>query len=162
MRVVSIDKRESIINLWTEEPKLNSNNILFEGVILNPGFRGAGGIVLRITFEAKKSGKVLLNFNEGAVLANDGLGTNVLATLPSVSFKIIPTPIQTNEKSIIKEKEPLVQNIKLPESSVLLSANDNERIKNVIMILIAVLVLILLVLLGVIIYFIKKSKQKRL
>ncbi|MEK7140215.1 MAG: cohesin domain-containing protein [Patescibacteria group bacterium] len=88
--VAFISKEKSIINLWTREPKAVRGKIIFEGVVLNPGFQGESGLVLRITFEAKQAGTVFLNFTEGAVLANDGRGTNVLVTLDSTSFRIIP------------------------------------------------------------------------
>ncbi len=89
LRVSSISKDRSLINLWTEDPKATRNRVSFEGIILNPGFQGASGQVLRITFEAKKTGTALLNFSEGSILANDGRGTNILSTLGSASFKII-------------------------------------------------------------------------
>ena len=92
VHVISINKDTSIVKLWTQQPKIRSSSILFEGIILNPGFNGKDGLVFSITFEAEAGGKVNLNFNNGAVLANNGLGTNVLATLSSSNFTIIPAP----------------------------------------------------------------------
>jgi len=92
VHAVSLNTDGSIIKLWTEEPKLRGNDILFEGVILNPGFNGTNGKIFSITFEAIATGTVNLNFNNGAILANNGLGTNVLATLGSTNFNIIPAP----------------------------------------------------------------------
>jgi len=92
VHVLSLNKDDSLIKLWTQEPKLRSDNILFEGVILNPGFQGNNGPIFSINFEAETTGRVDLNFNEGAVLANNGLGTNVLATLGSSNFDILPAP----------------------------------------------------------------------
>ncbi len=91
VRVVSISKDKSIINLWTQEPNAQRNKILFEGVILNPGFQGESGIMFQVTFEARHAGSVMLGFSEGAILANDGLGTNILAKFDSASLKIIPS-----------------------------------------------------------------------
>ena len=90
VNVVSVSKDKSIINLWTQEPKVGRNRVAFEGIILNPGFQGDNGFIFRVTFEAEKPGTVLLNFNEGAILANDGKGTNILATLGSAKLSIIP------------------------------------------------------------------------
>ncbi|MDE2399720.1 MAG: hypothetical protein KGL67_01775 [Patescibacteria group bacterium] len=89
VNVVSISKDRSIINLWTQEPKVLRNQISFEGVALNPGFQGSNGLVFQINFQAKQAGAVFLNFSEGALLANDGLGTNVLAKLNSSAFNIV-------------------------------------------------------------------------
>jgi phage shock protein PspC (stress-responsive transcriptional regulator) len=87
--VVSISKDKSIINLWTREPQIGRNTISFEGIVLNPGFQGDNGLVFTVTFQAKSAGTALLNFSEGAILANDGRGTNILATLGSASLKVI-------------------------------------------------------------------------
>jgi hypothetical protein len=89
VRVVSISKEKSIINLWTQEPKIGRNRINFEGIVLNPGFQGDNGLIFRVTFEAQKTGVVPLNFSEGAILANDGRGTNILATLGSARLTIV-------------------------------------------------------------------------
>ncbi|MBP6883880.1 MAG: hypothetical protein KBC06_01460 [Candidatus Pacebacteria bacterium] len=90
IKVVSISKERSIINLWTQDPKIGRNKINFEGIILNPGFQGDNGLVFRVTFEAQNTGNAILNFSEGAILANDGRGTNILATLGSAKLSIIP------------------------------------------------------------------------
>lgn len=103
VRVVGISKDRSIINLWTQEPKVARGRILFEGIVLNPGFQGSGGNVFRVTFEARKAGTAYLNITEGGILANDGLGTNVLATLGSTSFNIIPG--QVFSRTIVEATE---------------------------------------------------------
>ncbi len=89
LRAVSVSKNNSIVNLWTREPKIVRDRIVFEGVVMNPGFQSNSGLVLRATFEAKKAGTAALDFSEGALLANDGLGTNVLVSLNSTNFKIV-------------------------------------------------------------------------
>ncbi len=93
VNVVSVSKDNSIVNLWTREPTVQRNRILFEGIILNPGFQGQSGTIFHITFEAKKSGTVKVTFTDGAVLANDGLGTNIAATLGSSTFHIAAAPL---------------------------------------------------------------------
>ncbi len=99
--VVSITKERSIISLWTREPQVLRDKIPFEGVALNPGFQGSNGVVFHINFRAKHTGTAVLNFTEGALLANDGQGTNVLAKLNSLSFKILPATfvLDTTNKS---------------------------------------------------------------
>ena len=90
VEVSNISKAKSIVNFWTQDPKISKNKILFEGIILNPGYTGPGGILFSITFEAKKTGTVYLTYNEAAVLANDGYGSNLLTTLGKTNFKIVP------------------------------------------------------------------------
>jgi hypothetical protein len=96
LRPISVSKESSIISLWTGEPKINRGRISFEGVILNPGFNGSNGLVLRIIFEARSIGIASLNFSEGAILANDGFGSNVLARLESSTLRINTPSLKPN------------------------------------------------------------------
>lgn len=89
LRTVSISRDASILNIWTRDPNVGRNQITFEGVILNPGFQGGSGTIFNVTFEAKKSGRASISFREGALLANDGLGTNIIGTLSSIDFNIV-------------------------------------------------------------------------
>jgi hypothetical protein len=102
VNVASVSKDKSIITLWTREPKALRNQISFEGVVLNPGFQGSSGTLFQINLVAKKAGTVSLNFTEGAILANDGQGTNLLAGLGSTSFRVIPGEIPS---ATIEKKE---------------------------------------------------------
>jgi len=88
LRPLAVSRDGSIVDLWTVDPTIGRGSISFEGVILNPGFQGASGTILRATFEAKKAGSVALSFSKGAVLANDGLGTNILSSLGSGTLRI--------------------------------------------------------------------------
>lgn len=89
LETVSISRDNSILNIWTHDPNIQRNKITFEGVILNPGYQGQGGSIFHITFQAKKPGTATIAFNEGSLLANDGLGTNIISGLNSTSFSIL-------------------------------------------------------------------------
>lgn len=87
MRVISVSKAGSIFNLWTTEPKFDNANgtVDFGGGLPDPGYTGNSGLIITIYFKAigattekGYSDTVLVS---GAVLANDGQGTNILATL---------------------------------------------------------------------------------
>ena len=97
VRVVSISKAGSIVNLWTQDPTIGRGSVLFEGIILNPGFQGSSGLIFRATFEAKTSGTAVFNFSKGAILANDGRGTNILAALGSANFNILAGSLPPEE-----------------------------------------------------------------
>jgi len=83
LEVVSISKQGSIFSLWPAEPSFSNNQgtVSFEGIVLNPGYTGASGKILTITFRARNTGQANLNFSTGSVLANDGTGTNILKGL---------------------------------------------------------------------------------
>ncbi len=90
LQVTSISKSGSVVNLWVQEPGYSNSNgtVNFEGIILNPGFKGSNGKVITINFKTKSSGNAKLTFSSGSVLANDGQGTNILTGLGSASFNI--------------------------------------------------------------------------
>ncbi len=90
LEVVSLSKTGSIMSLWVQEPSYSNQNgtINFEGVVLNPGYQGAQGNLLTITFKAKAVGQASAKFTSGTVLANDGSGSNILSGMGSGSFVI--------------------------------------------------------------------------
>lgn len=99
LQVVSLSKESSIIGLWAQEPSFSNGagTVNFEGVILNPGFTGIAGRILKVNFKVKTAGAAPLSFPSGSILANDGKGTNILTDLGSASFTFpgatpIPTP----------------------------------------------------------------------
>jgi len=124
---ISVSKDASIINLWTGEPKITRGKISFEGVILNPGFNGSNGLVLKIIFEAKNTGVALFNFSEGAILANDGLGSNVLARLESASLRINAPILNPNipPKTQVVVDQTISLNKKVAKLPVILESSPN-------------------------------------
>lgn len=90
LAVSSLSKGGSIINLWVSEPSFSASagTINFEGVVLNPGFAGAAGKIITINLKVKAAGSAGLSFTAGSVLANDGQGTNILASMGRASFEL--------------------------------------------------------------------------
>ncbi len=90
LEVVSLSKSASIFSLWVQEPSFSNNAgaINFEGIVLNPGFTGSGAKIITINFKVRAAGNAPLNFVSGSVLANDGKGTNILASLGSAQFSL--------------------------------------------------------------------------
>jgi hypothetical protein len=91
--VNSISKTGSIVDFWTNEPRTIANQVRFEGIVLNPGYQGSSGKLFTLTLSAKKEGTVNLYFSDGALLANDGLGSNIIDSLPSLSLNIKPSGV---------------------------------------------------------------------
>lgn len=92
LQVVSLSKTNSIFNFWTTEPAYSNiaGNIVFGGGVPRPGFNGTGGNVITVNFRTKAVGSAQLLFTSGAILANDGKGTNVLSSMSSGNFTISP------------------------------------------------------------------------
>jgi len=104
LEAVSVSRSGSIFNLWTTEPAANNKNgtIDFGGGVPQPGYAGAAGTVFSITFKAKKAGSAAVRFSAGAILANDGKGTNILASLGGANFTIAPAqaaPVPAEKKT---------------------------------------------------------------
>jgi hypothetical protein len=93
LSVVGISKNSSIFSLWTAEPTYSnsSGTISFEGGVPNPGYTGSAGKIITITFRSRVSGTAQVNWSSGAVLANDGKGTNILANLSGGAYTLGPT-----------------------------------------------------------------------
>lgn len=83
-----ISKSGSIMSLWVEEPSFSNSDgtAHFAGVVLNPGFTGPSGKIITLNFKVKSAGKAHLGFSDGAVLANDGQGTNILSGFGAADF----------------------------------------------------------------------------
>ncbi len=119
LEVISLSKGGSIFNLWVSEPSFSNNagTVQFEGVVFNPGFIGAGGKVLTVTFRAKNTGSAPVGFLSGSVLANDGQGTNILSSLSGANYFLNPSSLETpvtpgTEERL--EEEPAAGEAKLP------------------------------------------------
>ena len=91
LEITSLSQSGSIFSLWVQEPSFsNSAGVVnFEGIVLNPGFKGSGGKIINLNFKARSVGNAPLVFNSGSILANDGKGTNILSNLGNASFNLI-------------------------------------------------------------------------
>lgn len=79
--------------MWVDEPTYSNatGTITFSGGLPTPGFQDRDGNLLTITFKAKDAGEALINIETAAILANDGLGTDVLVkTQPAKLLLIKP------------------------------------------------------------------------
>ena len=105
--VLSVSKTGSIFNLFFQEPSFSNRegNILFEGIVLNPGFTGDGKL-LSATFRVKATGNADLSFFSGSVLANDGLGTNILSNLGRADLTLSAGAISAPEEIVAPSSLP--------------------------------------------------------
>lgn len=80
IEVKEVSFENSIFDIWPSEPFYSNEEgfISFGGGLPTPGFNGSSGTILTIFFEAKKEGQAAVNFSQARVLADDGLGTDIL------------------------------------------------------------------------------------
>lgn len=84
LEATAVSTNASIVQLWVHQPTLDDaalGAVRFEGIVPNPGYQGQGGRVFSMTFKVRAAGTATLAFSSGAVLANNGKGTNILASL---------------------------------------------------------------------------------
>ena len=84
LEILSLSKTDSIISLWIKEPVLLSNqngSVAFSGGLPSPGFIGLAGEILTLSFKVKQEGNAVINIEDAHVLANNGLGTDVLTEI---------------------------------------------------------------------------------
>ncbi|MBU4257207.1 four helix bundle protein [Patescibacteria group bacterium] len=123
LEAVSVAKTGSIVSLWVQEPSFSQAAVNFEGIVLNPGYTGVAGKIITVNFKAKQAGNAPLVFSSGAILANDGQGTNILTGMGGGNYEIIlKTAAPPAEKkpaptlpSSAEEKAELAEVIGKPE-----------------------------------------------
>ena len=102
--VVSVSSTGSIINFWVQEPSYISGAVRFEGVVLNPGYKGSGGKIATITLRAKTQGSHTLSYTSASILANDGKGTNLLSGTRGATLSVSSSPnVETIETPKVTE-----------------------------------------------------------
>ncbi len=106
LSVVSVDRSGSIFNLWVAEPTFSNSagTISFSGG-LPSGYTGAAGNIFNVTFRTKGAGSPRVSMTGGSVLANDGMGTNVLTGMSGGSYTVSAVS-DTPEPEVIEYVAP--------------------------------------------------------
>ncbi len=113
LEYVSSSKSNSIIDQWLPPgaagPTVRTSDgvINFEGVAIG-GFQGNSGELFKVTFRVKKTGTAELAFTSGAVLANDGTGSDVLRTYGTGTYTLKPAVIVPSKPTPVEETKPVV------------------------------------------------------
>lgn len=91
VEVVSTSSEGSICELFTEDI-IEGNSVRYSCGLPNPGFTGEDGLVGSIQLKAVRKGVLEIIFGENTqVLANDGLGTDILDD--TAHIKVVITPV---------------------------------------------------------------------
>jgi hypothetical protein len=103
VEIIDISTADSIINYWVREPKFSnaSSTVSFSGVVLPPGFMGSAGNIVTLSFKAKRPGKTSIDITDAQVLANDGLGTNILTAVVPGTLIVKDKQTQKSDASIL-------------------------------------------------------------
>ncbi len=93
----------SIFTTWASGggagPVGSGSSVYFSGGLASPGYNGGGGRVVTIIFNATTPGTFSVNVAGSQILANDGMGTNVLCCSSDATFTVAtpkpPVPLLT-------------------------------------------------------------------
>lgn len=84
LEVFSIDRGQSVLTIWTEDPVSKEASIRFSGGTFRRGFIGKHEIAT-VTFRALQSGRYEVAISDAQLVAGDGSGTEVPVTPQSGS-----------------------------------------------------------------------------
>lgn len=74
--VIGVDKGQSVLTIWTEEPKVDGDKVILRGGTFRRGFIGEHKIAT-INLVAKSTGQASFSTGDVMLLAGDGQGTPV-------------------------------------------------------------------------------------
>ena len=104
LTIEKISTEVSILKFWVQEPTFSNaaGTISFGGGLPTPGFNGPNGKIFRITFLTAGVGESSLKFLSGAILANDGVGTNILTSSDEGRYTIGPVKVAPQAVPVIE------------------------------------------------------------
>jgi len=113
LSVISVSTKYSIFSLMVENPTFSNTggSAGFSGIVLNPGYTGKNGRLVTVNFAAKALGKATVTISGAQVLANDGVGTNILTGKGSATITIIEKAKTEPKPEIKPEVKPIVSEI---------------------------------------------------
>ncbi len=97
LEYVGVSTGKSVVDQWlppgSKGPSIRTSDgvINFEGVSIS-GTTGSSEL-FKVTFKVKKTGTAELSFSSGSILANDGLGTDVLTAYGKGVYTLEPATI---------------------------------------------------------------------
>lgn len=84
VEILGIDRGESVITLWTEDPVAKGGVVTLRGGTFQRGFRGEH-LIATVNMKAKQAGQAEFSIGNLSLLAGDGKGTPVLTGKPEQS-----------------------------------------------------------------------------
>lgn len=112
-----------IFSLWPISPTYSNatGTISFAGGVPHPGYTGSAGTIITITFSTKVAGTATVNIGGASVLANDGLGTDILTGAGSGTYTVSSPTVEPEPEP---EPEP---DLELPDIITITSPSHPEQ-----------------------------------
>ncbi|MFA5134215.1 MAG: carboxypeptidase regulatory-like domain-containing protein [Patescibacteria group bacterium] len=112
-----------IFTLWPISPTYSNatGTVSFAGGVPNPGYTGSGGTIITVTFATKVAGTATVTMGSASILANDGLGTNILTGASGGTYTVRAAAVEPEPEP---EPEPDLQ---FPEAVTITSSSHPEQ-----------------------------------
>lgn len=105
LTVIGIDSGGSICSLYPSPPSKTATTAHFQCGLPTPGYTGSNGYIGAVTVKGNFQGVATMSIDaNSSVLANNGLGTNILVNRGGASFTIQPPP--TSAPSVSSPTHP--------------------------------------------------------
>jgi len=112
LSVVGVSQSGSIFNLWTVDPTFsNTKGTISFGGGTPKGYTGSAGSIMTITFKALRESTSKVNFISGVVLAADGLGTNIIASMNGGTYTLTSKKEAPKQEYVAPVNTPAAPNI---------------------------------------------------
>jgi hypothetical protein len=92
VEILAINKGESVITLWTEDPRVEGGSVILRGGTYKKGFVGEHRIV-SLSVRAKSAGEAKFLTSNVKLLAGDGKGTDVTADISKAIARTDIVPV---------------------------------------------------------------------
>lgn len=102
---ISINDGNSIVALWSKRPEIESNEIMFAGIVPS-GWNGNKGFLFSFIAEANLSGNEDIGLTDTLVLLHDGKGTSASLSVESLSFSANSDTLLVEFEEMTDDKEP--------------------------------------------------------
>lgn len=99
VEVLGIDKGESVLTLWTTEPKVDGNTVVLEGGTYRKGFIGKH-LIATINVKATAAGQATFVTKEANLLAGDGRGSTVKTDTKSSGVRTLTIKDDTDNAEL--------------------------------------------------------------
>ncbi len=101
LQFLNSDNTNSVVDIWQSSPTILPNgNLRLTGGILK-AFNGTGGLIIKMSFRAEKTGKIALFLVKNNLYLADGKGTEVKA-----DTEIFSILIEENAKAVFSSTVP--------------------------------------------------------
>ncbi|HEX7260166.1 MAG TPA: hypothetical protein VF272_04525 [Candidatus Saccharimonadia bacterium] len=105
-----VSTASSIFTTWTSGggagPVGSVSSVYFSGGLSNPGYNGSAGRVVTVIFNATQPGTYSVHVAGSQILANDGMGTNILCCSSGTTFTVAAKAPPQPLLSVVSKTHP--------------------------------------------------------